>query len=155
MRRLLPALLIAATSLLAACALMPSREPLQVHVADVESLDGEGFEFRMLVKLRIQNPNDVPIEYDGVYVRLDVLDRTFATGVSDERGSIPRFGEGLISIPVTVSATNLVHQVLGIAMGGKAPEKITYRLEGKLNGPAFGSTRFQSQGEIALDRASQ
>ena len=133
--------------------MLPGHEPLQVNVADVESLDGEGLELRMLVKLRIQNPNDAPIDYDGVYLRLDVLDKTFATGVSDERGTIPRYGEAVVTVPVTVSTVNIVRHVLTMAMSGAAPpEKITYRLEGKLNGPAFGATRFQSQGELALPR---
>ena len=149
------AMTVVAAWLLAACAGMPGREPLQVNVADVESLDGEGLEFRMLVKLRVQNPNDAPVDYDGVYLRLDVQDSTFATGVSDERGTIPRFGEALVTVPVTVSTVNLVRQAFGMAMSGKAPEKISYRLEGKLNGPAFGSTRFQSQGELALNPAPQ
>jgi len=152
MPRLLPVFrIVAATSLLAACALMPGRDPLQVNVADVESVSGEGFEFRMLVKLRVQNPNDAPVEYDGVYLKLDVLDKTFASGVSDERGVVPRFGEALITVPVTVSTLNLVRQTLGMMIDGKRPEKLSYRLEGKLNGPMFGSTRFQSQGELPLD----
>src|SRR6185369_12964554 len=156
MPRLLPVFrIVAATSLLAACALMPGREPLQVNVADVESLPGEGFEFRMLVKLRVQNPNDAPVEYDGVYLKLDVLDKTFASGVSDERGVVPRFGEALITVPVTVSTLNLVRQTLGMMIDGKRPEKLSYRLEGKLNGPMFGSTRFQSQGELPLDATPQ
>ena len=156
MPRLLPVFrIVAATSLLAACALMPGRDPLQVNVADVESVSGEGFEFRMLVKLRVQNPNDAPVEYDGVYLKLDVLDKTFASGVSDERGVVPRFGEALITVPVTVSTLNLVRQTLGMMIDGKRPEKLTYRLEGKLNGPTFGSTRFQSQGELPLDATPQ
>ena len=156
MPRLLPVFrIVAATSLLAACALMPGRDPLQVNVADVESVSGEGFEFRMLVKLRVQNPNDAPVEYDGVYLKLDVLDKTFASGVSDERGVVPRFGEALITVPVTVSTLNLVRQTLGMMIEGKRPEKLSYRLEGKLNGPMFGSTRFQSQGELPLDATPQ
>jgi len=156
MPRLLPVFrIVAATSLLAACALMPGRDPLQVNVADVESLSGEGFEFRMLVKLRVQNPNDAPVEYDGVYLKLDVLDKTFASGVSDERGVVPRFGEALITVPVTVSTLNLVRQTLGMMIDGKRPEKLSYRLEGKLNGPMFGSTRFHSQGELPLDATPQ
>jgi LEA14-like dessication related protein len=156
MPRLLPVFrIVAATSLLAACALMPGREPLQVNVADVESVSGEGFEFRMLVKLRVQNPNDAPVEYDGVYLKLDVLDKTFASGVSDERGVVPRFGEALITVPVTVSTLNLVRQTLGMMIDGKRPEKLSYRLEGKLNGPMFGSTRFHSQGELPLDATPQ
>ena len=146
---------IAALALLAACATFPGREPLQVSVADIESLDGQGLEWRMLVKLRVQNPNDAPVEYDGVYLKLDVLDKTFATGVSDERGTIPRFGEALVSVPVTVSAINIVRQAIGVAAGGKPPEKITYRLEGKLNSAGFASTRFDSQGELALPGVAQ
>jgi LEA14-like dessication related protein len=147
--------LVLAASMLAGCAAMPGHEPLQVNVADVQSIDGEGLEFRMLVKLRVQNPNDSPVDYDGVYLRMDVLDKTFATGVSDERGTIPRFGEALVTVPVTVSTLNIVRHTLAIAMGGAVPDKIRYRLEGKLNGPAFGSTRFESQGEFAMQGAAQ
>jgi hypothetical protein len=32
----------------------------------VEPLQGEGLELRMRVKLWIQNPNDLPLEYNGV-----------------------------------------------------------------------------------------
>jgi LEA14-like dessication related protein len=144
-----------ASVFLAACAGMPGREPLQVTVADIESLPSEGMEMRMMVKLRVQNPNDAPVEYDGVYLRMDVLDKTFATGVSDERGTIPRFGDSVVSVPVTASAIQLVMNALSIFTGGgERVEKVTYRLEGKLNGPAFGSTRFQSQGEFALPGAT-
>lgn len=131
------------------CASLAPRDPLQVTVADIESLPGEGLELRMLVKLRIQNPNDAPVEYDGVYLKLDVQDKTFATGVSDEHGSVPRFGESLISVPVTASALRLALHTFGL-VSGKPLDKISYKLEGKLAGPAFGSTRFQSQGELAL-----
>jgi len=146
---------IAALALLAACAMLQGQEPVQVNVADIESLDGQDLEWRMLVKLRVQNPNDAPVEYDGVYLKLDVLDKTFASGVSDERGTIPRFGEALVSVPVTVSTINVVRHAIGIAMDGKPPEKISYRLEGKLNSAGFGSTRFESRGELALPGVAQ
>lgn len=135
--------------------MLAGREPLQVSVADIESLDGQGLEWRMLVKLRVQNPNDAPVEYDGLYLKLDVLDKTFATGVSDERGTIPRFGEALISVPVTVSTINIVRHAIGIAADGGLPKKVNYRLEGKLNSTAFVSTRFDSQGELALPGIAQ
>jgi len=150
MPRALPALVaMLAAALLGACAMAPSREPLQVTVAGIDSLPGEGFEMRMLVRLRVQNPNDAPLDYDGVYLKLDVLDKTFATGVSSERGSVPRYGEAVIGVPVTVSALRMVTNVLGL-LDGKPVDKVHYKLEGKLDGPAFGATRFQSQGELAL-----
>ena len=135
--------------------MLPGRDPLQVSVADIESLDGQAMEWRMLVKLRVQNPNDAPVEYDGLYLKLDVLDMTLATGVSDEHGTIPRFGEAVISVPVTVSTINVLRHAIGMASDGRAPGKITYRLEGKLSSPGFASTRFDSQGELALPGIAQ
>jgi LEA14-like dessication related protein len=146
---LLSALMLGAALTLSSCANLPGRDPVQVTLADIETLPGEGMELRMLVKLRVQNPNDTPLEYSGVYVKLDVLDKTFATGVSDARGSVPRFGESIVSVPVTASMLRVAVQALGM-LGGKPVDKISYKLEGKLDGPAFGSTRFNAQGELSL-----
>ena len=141
---------IIAVLTLGACAGLSGRDPVQVSVAGIESLPGQGLEMRMMVKLRVQNPGETPIEYDGVYVKLDVLDKTFATGVSDERGSIPRFGESVISVPVTVSTLRVALNTLGFVLGDKPSEKVRYKLSGKLAGPTFGSTTFQADGELAL-----
>ena len=141
------------TWILGACASVPRPDPVQVTVADIESLPGEGLEMRMMVKLRVQNPNDAPVEYDGIYLRLDVQDKTFASGVSDERGSVPRYGESVISVPMTVSTLRVMANVLGM-LGGAPPDKLRYMLYGKLDGPGFGSTRFQLQGEFAPPVAS-
>ena len=137
---------------LGGCAAMPGKDPIQVTVVDIESIPGEDLEFRMLVKLRVQNPNDSAVDFDGVYVKVDVLDKTLATGVSDQRGSVPRYGETLISVPVTVSTLRLVMH--GIAMiNGKPVDKVNYRLEGKLSGPVFGSHRFVADGTLGLPNA--
>lgn len=136
--------------LVGGCAGMSGREPVQVSVAGIEQLPGQGLEVRMMVKLRVQNPGETPVDYDGVFVKLEVLDKTFATGVSDERGSIPRFGESVISVPVTVSTLRVALNTLGFVLGDASAEKVRYKLSGKLAGPNFGSTSFQSDGELAL-----
>jgi LEA14-like dessication related protein len=89
---------------LGACAALPGHEPLKVLLVGIESLDGEGLELRLPVKLRIQNPNDRVIDYDGVSLDLEVRGWDFANGVSDSRGSVPRFGETVLSVPVSMSA---------------------------------------------------
>jgi len=149
-RAFLPILVIVTVLNLGACAALPGREPVQVSVAGIESLPGEGLEMRMMVKLRVQNPNDAPLEYDGVYVRLDVQDRTFAIGVSDERGSVPRFGESVINVPVTISTLRVAFHALGMVLDGKPTERVSYKLSGKLDGPMFGSAHFQADGELSL-----
>ena len=154
-RRLVPALLLLlVTFMLAACASMPSRDPLQVSVAGIESLPGEGMELRLLVKLRVQNPNDTPLDFNGVSLNLDVMGRDFASGVSDQSGTVPRFGEAVIAVPVTVSVLRMARQVLGM-LDGKPVDKVTYSLTGKLNGASLFSTqRFTSKGEFDLPRGT-
>ena len=146
-RDVLPLLL--ASLALWGCATLSSQDPLQVMVAGIEPLEGEGLELRMMVKLRVQNPNDAPVDYSGVYVKLDVQDRTFATGVSDAAGSVPRFGESIISVPVTVSMLRMVRQVMGV-LDGEPVDQIRYSMSGKLNRSSYGSVRFRSQGEFTL-----
>ena len=141
---------ILAALMLGACATLPGTDPVQVNVVDIESMEGEGMELRLLVKLRIQNPNDSPVEYDGVYLKVDVLDRTLATGVSDQRGAVPRFGEVILAVPMTVSALRIALGALEVIGGGRKIEKVNYRLEGKLDGVGWGSHKFQATGQLDL-----
>jgi len=131
------------------CASLQGRDPLQVTVAGIEPLQGQGMELRLLAKLRVQNPNDAPVDYNGVAVEMNVQGKTFGTGVSDMHGSVPRFGEAVIEVPITISAFRMARQALGMMRGG-APGKINYELKGKLNGSAFKTVRFQNQGEFEL-----
>jgi LEA14-like dessication related protein len=146
-RRLFLAALV--TLGLAGCASLPQPDPLQVTVAGVQSLPGEGMELRLLLKLRVQNPNDAAIEYTGVYVALEVQERTFATGVSSEPGTVPAFGEAVIAVPVTVSVLRMARQVMGV-LDGKPVDRITYEMSGKLSGGTFRTVRFSSKGEFQL-----
>ena len=146
--------LLLAALMLSACASMPSKDPLQVSVAGIEPMPGEGMELRLLVKLRIQNPNDAPIEFNGVALNLDVMGRDFASGVSDQAGTVPRFGEAIVAVPVTVSLMRMARQVIGM-LDGKPVDKVTYSLSGKLNGVSlFGTQRFSSKGELELPKGA-
>ena len=131
------------------CAGLQGRDPLHVAVVGIEPLEGQGLELRMLVKLRVQNPNDVPIDYNGVALEMKVRGKTFASGVSDAGGTVPRFGEALISVPVTASAFGMLGQAVDMFRTG-ASGPITYEMKGKLNSPSFNSAHFQTQGEFSL-----
>jgi hypothetical protein len=154
------ALLLAVSTLaLAGCAGLRGGDPVRLNVVGIEPIDGEGLEMRMAVRLRVQNPNDTSIDYDGISVELDLNNRPFATGVSPARGSIPRFGETVLNVPVSVSAFSVMRQAWGIVGGmsggssgtsaGAAMEPIPYVLRGKL-GSSFGSTRFLDRGTLSL-----
>ncbi len=138
--------LSAAALTLSGCAGLLGREPVRVNVVGVEPLRGEGLEARMALKLRVINPNDAAISYDGLSVELDVRGQHFASGVSNERGEVPRFGEALITVPVSVSALSLMRQAMDMARGGSS--RIDYVLKGRLAGTALGSVGFSSSGEV-------
>jgi LEA14-like dessication related protein len=142
-------LLLATLLAVTGCATLPDEDPLEVTVAGIEPLEGEGMELRMNVKLRVQNPNDAPLDYDGASVKLEVQGRTFATGVADVAGSVPRFGESVIVVPVTASMLRVVRNVVGM-MQDEPPEQVRYRMTGKLSMTGFGSKRFTAEGEFKL-----
>lgn len=140
----LAALLLA----LAGCAGLGLRDPVSVNVVGLEPMPGEGMETRFALKLRVQNPNETPIDYDGVFVELDVRGTKLASGVSDQKGVVPRYGEALITLPMSVTLGAVIRQVIGIAAGERI--RADYQLRGKLAGPAFGGQRFESKGELQL-----
>lgn len=145
----IPMLLVIAL-LLGGCAGLTQQEAVRVTVAGIEPLQGEGLEARFLAKLRIQNPNDTPIEYNGIFVELELGGHDFGSGVSDQRGRVPRFGEQVVSVPMVVPFTSVVRQLFGLA-GRKEPvERIEYRLRGKLGGMGLGGISFEKEGELSL-----
>jgi len=139
-----------AVLVLAGCASLAGKDPLQVMVAGIEPMQekGEGLELRLLVKLRVQNPNSTPVSYDGAYVKVEVQDKTFASGVSDAGGTLPGFSEAVVEVPVTVSMLRMVRQVIGLKDGAPAGP-IRYSMSGKL-----GYHRFRAEGEFSLQPES-
>ncbi|MDY7560594.1 LEA type 2 family protein [Pseudomonas sp. 10B1] len=148
-RMLLTSLLIV---MLSACALLPNRDPLNINVVGIEPLQGQGLEVRFAVKLRLQNPNETAIEYSGVVLDLDVNGKLLASGVSDQRGTIGRFSEAVLVVPVTVSAFAALRQAFGLSQS-EGIENLPYVLHGKLAGGLFGTMRFSDSGTLSLPRA--
>ncbi|WP_296257482.1 MULTISPECIES: LEA type 2 family protein [unclassified Pseudomonas] len=145
-RYLLACLFILALS---ACALLPNRDPLNINVVGIEPLPGQDLEIRLAVKLRLQNPNDTDIPYDGVALNLDVNGKLLASGVSDQKGTINRFSEGVLMVPVTVSAFAALRQAVGLTEA-QSLDNLPYELHGKLAGGLFGTMRFSDSGTLSL-----
>lgn len=153
-RLLLAGLLLFA---LGGCASLSGHDPLNIHVVGLDPLPGEGLEMRFALKLRVQNPNDFELPYEGVAVELRVNDHPLASGVSAERGSVPRFGETLLVVPVSISALAAARQALGLAEHERL-DRVPYVLRGKLGGAPLGRRRFSDTGTFdlgALGRVSR
>jgi LEA14-like dessication related protein len=142
--------LLAAALGLAACASFSRSDPPKVSLESVEPATGEGPEaVRMQLKLRVQNPNETPIDYNGVYVEIDVQNKNLASGESAQTGTVPAFGEVMLSVPVSISYFGIAGEAMGL-LTGKSFSKVTYEMNGKLNTSTSGAIRFKSQGELNL-----
>lgn len=148
-RTLKACLLVSVFAVLGGCALFSPRDPLTVNVVGIDPLPSEGLELRMAVKLRIQNPNDSTLEYNGAALELEVNGRPFASGVSDVQGSVGRYSETVLSVPISVSAFSALRQALGLTQN-QTLEQLPYVLRGKLAGGLFGTMRFKESGTLDL-----
>lgn len=146
-------LMLFAAFVLAGCAALQPNDPLRVEVVGIEPAESQGLELRLAIKLRIQNPNEGTVSYDGTALELEVNGKTLATGVSDQKGSVPRYGESILVVPVSISAMNAVRQALVFTDGkqrDELPYELPYVLRGKLAGGAFGTVRFTKEGSIGI-----
>ena len=144
------AALLAVFAFVPACADVPGRYAPRVHLAGIESLRGEGFELRFMLKLRVQNPGDTDLRYDGVWVDVQLDDRPLASGGAQLTGIVPRFGEAVIELPVTASGINIARQVIGWINSSRDGKRqiVPYVLRGRLGGTGLASGDFESRGEI-------
>ena len=153
MRRILALTLSLLLLSLSACALFPNRDPLNINVVGIEPLQSQELEVRFAVKIRVQNPNETAIDYNGVALDLEVNGRPLASGVSDQSGTIARFSEALLIVPVSVSAFSVLRQTLGLSQT-QTLDNLPYVLRGKLAGGLFGTMRFVDTGKLSLPGSS-
>jgi hypothetical protein len=81
--------------------------------------------------------------------KLDLNGKSFANCVSDQRGVVPRFGETVIDVPLTVpafAAVRLAFALAGSAQSGNVP----YVIRGRLAGGIGGGARFVDEGKLSL-----
>jgi len=135
---------------LGACAgLMQKLEPPRVSLSGLEPEEFGLFEQRYLLRLRVQNPNDVELPIAGMDFRLYLNGEEFASGVSDRQVTVPAFGEQLIEARVTSSLAGIIEQLR--RMNRTEEQVFSYRLAGHvklLNRPV--KYPFDYRGEIDL-----
>ncbi len=153
MRRLHAVILSVLLLSLSACALFPDRDPVNINVVGLEPLPSQDLEVRFAIKIRVQNPNETAIDYTGIALDLEVNGHSLASGVSDQSGSIGRFSETIVSVPVSVSAFSVLRQTLGLSQT-QTLDNLPYVLRGKLAGGVFGTMRFVDSGTLSLPKAT-
>ncbi|MEX5364074.1 LEA type 2 family protein [Pseudomonas guariconensis] len=132
-----------------ACALFQARDPLNISVVGIEPLPSAELEMRMAVKIRVQNPNEAPVDFNGIALKLEVNGKPLAAGVSDQKGHIGRYDEAVIVVPMSVTAFAMVRQAYGLGRLGSL-QGLPYVLQGKMAGGPLGTVRFTDKGKLDL-----
>lgn len=132
---------------LGGCALFSRQDPLQVTVVGIEPLPGQDLEMRMALTLRVQNPNDQAVDFDGMALTLNVNGQPLASGVSDQAGHIGRYAEQVVTVPMSVGAFGMLRQVYALDRW-QGLDGLPYRVEGKVSGHGWGTWRFSDNGTL-------
>ena len=145
--------LFALLAVLSGCASLGARYAPRVNLAGIDSLPGEGLEARFMLRLRIQNPSDADLAYDGIWTEIELRGQALASGGAPVKGVVPRFGEAVVSVPVTASGLAIARQLIGVLRSSGGTEglgTVAYALRGRLGGSGLGGSSFESSGEIDL-----
>lgn len=104
--------------LLAGCAgLTGPLEPPNVSLVDLRILDAGLFEQRYGLKLRLQNPNAIPMPITGMEYKVSLNDVDFGRGVSGAATTVPAYGESVIEVEMVSNLFSLAQQVRDLQMG--------------------------------------
>jgi hypothetical protein len=125
-------------------------ETLDVSLVGLEPLGGEGLEMRLQAKLRLMNAGNAEVAFNGISLELELRGNRLAGGVSPQSGRIPRFGELVVTVPVSVSALAVLREAFALArQGGGARTRLEFAARGRLGGSGpFGGRSFAGRGEI-------
>lgn len=85
-------------------------EPPEVTLVNVKPVEATAFEQRVSVVLRLTNPNNQDLAIEGMRFSLELNERPFTRGVSDEHVTVPRLGEETIEVIATTTLIDLVRQ---------------------------------------------
>lgn len=148
----------AALLLLSGCAAMYGlREEPKISIADLRIQEIKAMEGIFLIKLRVLNPNDVPLDLHAINCDLEIGGRHFASGITDSQQSVPAYGTQIIPVTVYASVLDIVASVVDLMHTADKPSakenQLPYTLKGAVGVSVRGFEKtipFKSSGELSL-----
>lgn len=143
---------LVALALGACAALGTNLETPKLSLVGIQMHDATFFEQRLLVRLRVRNPNDLVLPVKGLTVNFELDGVDFAEGVSARAFDVPALGEAEFDMLVTANAATALLEIFGKDRR-KSSKEIDYRISGKLN-TSIGLLRsvpFDERGKVSLD----
>jgi LEA14-like dessication related protein len=146
------ALSLLAVILLAGCSsigVMDFDEP-EVELLALEPMPSQGMEARFKVKLRVVNPNSIPLEIEGMAYEVFIRDSKILSGVSNQGLKVAAYSESVAELEVAAGmfgSLALLRDLMSNPVEGGLP----YKLNAKLSRQGLGGTiRVSREGQIDL-----
>jgi LEA14-like dessication related protein len=108
----LRALALAALIALAGCASTLKLEAPRLTVISMKVQSADLFSQRMLVRMRVVNPNARELPVKGISYRIEVNDAELAQGLTDTPFVVPALGEAEFDVQVTANLATALSQLL-------------------------------------------
>jgi LEA14-like dessication related protein len=105
-------------------------EPPQLTVMSMQVQSADLFSQRMLVHMRVVNPNARALPVKSIDYRIEVGGADFAHGLADKPFVVPAMGEAEFDVQVTANLANALTQILG-RKGSR--DALDYRLIGSVS----------------------
>ena len=110
--------------------LFQTLERPRVNIANITAQDVKLFEQVFDLELRVQNPNDLSLEINGLAFELEVNGKRFATGVSNQNVTVNRFSSAVIHVEAITTLWVFLRQIAEYQQT-RTPH-VTYRLTGSI-----------------------
>jgi LEA14-like dessication related protein len=107
---------------------LPGSASPEVSLVNIRPVQMGLLEQALELDLRFVNPNEQPVEVDGLRYELAVDGGRLGSGVSDARFTLPRLGEAMVPVRLYVQTTDLINRLAGLG----SRERVSYRLTGQL-----------------------
>jgi LEA14-like dessication related protein len=113
---------------LAGCSLfMPKLEKPVLSVESVRLIKGDLFHQELMMRMRVQNPNDRELPVRSITYQVDVDGQELAHGMSGDSFVVPALGEAEFDMSVSSNMAGMLVKLLG-----QSGSTVEYRLSGKV-----------------------
>jgi len=123
-------------------------ESPEVTLSDIQFRGAGLLEQQLGLVLRLRNPNDTDLALRGLKVKLNVDGEPFATGLSNEKVTVPALGEKTVTVEAVSSTSELLNQLRGVT----GLKDIRYTIAGTafLRGESDRKLPFEQKGVLRL-----
>ncbi|MFT7289474.1 MAG: LEA14-like dessication related protein [Halieaceae bacterium] len=122
----------------------------EVELLALEPMASQGMEARFLLRLRIVNPNSIPLAIEGMAYEVYIRDSKVLSGVSNQALNVEPYSESIAELEVAagmLGSLALIRDLMSNPVDGGLP----YRLKAKLSRKGLGGAiRVSREGSIDL-----